>query len=121
MCKRLAEVRSQVRFKPSLPAHLSNRNMTSQLLDCQSVTQNILMVGFGGKRSFNANDRENITLKYSFISFVLLRDYWSLFHLVQPPALQQTANYPGAKLIGRSGVQVKKEKFTGVFMFFKVP
>ena len=62
MYKSLAQVRSQVRFKLSLPAHLSNRNMTSQLLDCQSfLTQNILMVGFGGKRLFNANDHENVT------------------------------------------------------------
>lgn len=45
-----AAVGSQVRFKTSLPAHLSNQNMESQLLDCQSfLAQNITMAVFGGK------------------------------------------------------------------------
>ena len=48
---RRVEVRSKVRLKPSLPAHLPDQNMASQFLDCQSfLTRNILMAGFVGKR-----------------------------------------------------------------------
>ena len=92
MCKSLADVRSQVRFKPSLPARLSNRNMASQLLDCQSfLTQNILMAVFGGKPLFNAN--EKVTLKYSFISFVLLRDYFTSFNFYSKRRTIQEPNW----------------------------
>ena len=45
-----AKIQSQRRLKPSLPAHLSNQNIATQLLECQSfITQIILIAGFGGK------------------------------------------------------------------------
>ena len=52
---------------------------------------------------------ENVTRKYIFISFVLLRDYFNSLNFYKNGELSRNQ-------IGRSGVQVKKEneKFTAV-------
>ena len=57
----------------------------------------------------NGNGNENVTRKYIFISFVLLRDYFNSLNFYKNDELFRNQ-------IGRSGVQVKKEneKFTVV-------
>ena len=59
--------------------------------------------------SDDGNGKENVTWKYNFISFVLLRDYFNSLNLYKSGELSMNQ-------IGRSGVQVKKEneKFTAV-------
>ena len=48
----------------------------------------------------NTNANENVTWKYNFISFVLLRDYFNSFNFYTNDKLPRNQ-------IGRSGVQVK--------------
>ena len=57
----------------------------------------------------DVNGNENVTRKYFFISFVLLRDYFNSLNFYKNGELSRNQ-------IGRSGVQVKKEneKFTAV-------
>ena len=74
-------------------------------LFCQS------RIGSLGSLSYDdGNGNENVTRKYIFISFVLLRDYFNSLNFYRNGELSRNQ-------IGRSGVQVKKEneKFTVVF------
>ena len=50
----------------------------------------------------DGNGNENVTRKYNFISFVLLRDYFNSLNFYKNGELFRNQ-------IGRSGVQVKKE------------
>ena len=59
----------------------------------------------------NDDGNENVTWKYIYILFVLLRDYFNSLNFYKNSKLSRN-------LIGRSGVQVKKEneKFTVVLL-----
>ena len=61
----------------------------------------------GSLSNDDGNGNENVTRKYIFISFVLLRDCFNSLNFCKNGALSRNQ-------IGRSGVQVKKEneKFT---------
>ena len=63
----------------------------------------------GSLSNNDGNGNENVTRKYIFISFVLLRDYFNSLNFYKNGELSRNQ-------IGRSGVQVKKEnqKFTAV-------
>ena len=63
----------------------------------------------GSLSNDDGNSNENVTRKYIFISFVLLRDYFNSLNFYKYGELSRNQ-------IGRSGVQVKKEneKFTVV-------
>ena len=56
----------------------------------------------GSLSNDDGNGNENVTRKYIFISFVLLRDYFNSLNLNKNGELSRNQ-------IGRSGVQVKKE------------
>ena len=49
------------------------------------------------------NGNENVTRKFAFISFVLLRDYFKSYNFYKNGELSRNK-------IGRSGIQVKKRK-----------
>ena len=53
----------------------------------------------------DGNGNENVTRKYIFISFVLLRDYFNSLNFYKNGELSRNQ-------IGRSGVQVKRRAFT---------
>ena len=63
----------------------------------------------GSLSNNDGNGNENVTRKYIFISFVLVRDYFNSLNFHKNGELSRNQ-------IGRSGVQVKKEneKFTVV-------
>ena len=63
----------------------------------------------GSLSNDHGNGNENVTRKYIFISFVLLRDYFNSLNFYKNGELSRNQ-------IARSGVQVKKEndKFTVV-------
>ena len=67
------------------------------------------IVIIGSLTSDDGNGNENVTSKYNFISFVLLRDYFNLINFYRNGELSMNQ-------ISRSGVQIKKEseKFTVV-------
>ena len=75
--------------------------MTNSLMCAAAKTKGTL-------RMQNGNANENVTGKYNFFSFVLLRDYFDSFKLYT------NRDKLPRNQIGRSGVQVKKEneKFT---------
>ena len=56
----------------------------------------------GSLSNDESNGNENVTWKYNFISFVLLRDYFNSLNFYKNGELSRNQ-------IGRSGVQVKKE------------
>ena len=70
-----------------------------------------LMASFiiGSLSNDDGNGNENVSRKYIFISFVLLRDYFNSFNFYKNGELSRNQ-------IGRSGAEVKKEneKFTVV-------
>ena len=72
----------------------------------QTINQ-LINHSLGRLSSRNGNGNKNITWKYHFISFVLLRDYFNSSNFYRNGELSRNQ-------IGRSGVQVKKEneKFT---------
>ena len=63
----------------------------------------------GSLRNDEGNGNENVTRKYIFIYFVLIRDYFNSLNFYKN-------GKPSRNQIGRSGVQVKREneKFTAV-------
>ena len=75
------------------------------LCDCFSVEGHI----FGSLSNDDGNVNENVTWKYIFNSFVLLRDYFNSLNFYKNGELSRNQ-------IGRSGEQFKKEneKFTVV-------
>ena len=88
------------------------RKRTKNLPSCVDVPQNLEVGHFTLLRSLSNDDgngNENVSRKYIFISFVLLRDYFNLFNFYKNGELSRNQ-------IGRSGAEVKKEneKFTVV-------
>ena len=70
-----------------------------QGLFCDVVARVILI---GSLSHDEGNGNENVTRKYIFISFVLLREYFNSLNFYKNGELSRNQ-------IGRSGVQVKKE------------
>ena len=68
-----------------------------------------MLLTLGSWSNDDGNSNGNVTWKYNFISFVLLRDYFNSLNFYKNGELSRNQ-------IGRSGVQVKKEneKFTAV-------
>ena len=59
-------------------------------------------IAIGSLSSDEGEGNENVSWKYNFISFVLLRDYFNSLNFYRNDELSRNQ-------IGRSGVQVKKE------------
>ena len=89
-----------------VPSHDANKNFaTSDNYSLSKVVNEIL----GSLSNDDGSGNENVTRKYIFISFVLLRDYFNSLNFYKNGELPRNQ-------IGRSDVQVKKEneKFTVV-------
>ena len=84
-----------------------NNELISQINDPRPTFPEAHLIGSLSNSDGNGN--ENVTQKYIFISFVLLRDYFNSRNFYKNGELPRNQ-------IGRSGVQVKKanEKFTVV-------
>ena len=84
----------------------SNANLSFQTtfsLALPSWFLKVLMASIGSLSNDDGNCNENVTRKYIFISFVLLRDYFNSFNFYKNGELSRNQ-------IGRSGLQVKKKK-----------
>ena len=101
--------RGRQRNVPKLIPHVQSHCFPHQSLLFCDVGVAVAVVGSLSNDDGDGNGNENITRKYIFISFVLLRDYFNSLNFYKNGELSRNQ-------IGRSGVQVKKEneKFTVV-------